>query len=64
LAERPAPDVAPQANRPGVRRVYSVGRVDNVRRVYFYRDGAKAFETEPLAVSDGWNPQSKAVPID
>jgi VWFA-related protein len=31
--------------------------------VAFYRDGAKIFETEPLAVSDGWDPASKAVPI-
>jgi VWFA-related protein len=31
--------------------------------VTFYLDGAKTFETEPLAVADGWNPKSKAVPI-
>jgi VWFA-related protein len=31
--------------------------------VSFYLDGAKAFETELLAVADGWNPKSKAVPI-
>jgi len=31
--------------------------------VAFYRDGAKAFETEPVAVTEGWDPKSKAVPI-
>jgi hypothetical protein len=31
--------------------------------VTFYLDGVKTFETEPLAVADGWNPNSKAVPI-
>jgi VWFA-related protein len=31
--------------------------------VAFYRDGAMALETEPLAVSEGWDPKSKAVPI-
>ena len=31
--------------------------------VTFYLDGVKAFETEPLAIAEGWNPKSKAVPI-
>jgi hypothetical protein len=31
--------------------------------VTFYRDGATSLETEPLAVGDGWDPTSKAVPI-
>jgi hypothetical protein len=31
--------------------------------VAFYRDGAKVFETEPLAVREGWDSASKAVPI-
>ena len=31
--------------------------------VTFYRDGAKAFETEPLGISEGWDPASRAVPI-
>jgi hypothetical protein len=31
--------------------------------VAFYRDGARIFETEPLAVTEGWDPKSKAVPI-
>ena len=31
--------------------------------VSFYRDGAKALETEPLGVSDGWDPASRTVPI-
>jgi hypothetical protein len=30
--------------------------------VSFYRDGAKVFETEPLAV-EAWDPKSRAVPI-
>lgn len=34
-----------------------------VAYVAFYREGAKAFETETLAVRDGWDPKSKAVPI-
>ena len=29
----------------------------------FYKDGVKAFETQPVAVTDGMNPRSKAVPI-
>jgi hypothetical protein len=29
----------------------------------FYRDGVKAFETQPVAVTDGMHPRSKAVPI-
>jgi hypothetical protein len=31
--------------------------------VSFYRDGVKAFETQPLAVTDGLDPRSKAVPL-
>jgi hypothetical protein len=31
--------------------------------VAFYRDGAKALETEPLGISDGWDPRSRAVPV-
>jgi hypothetical protein len=31
--------------------------------VAFYADGVKAFETEPQAVTEGWDPKSKAVPI-
>ena len=31
--------------------------------VTFYRDGVKAFESDVLGVSEGWNPVSKAVPI-
>jgi hypothetical protein len=31
--------------------------------VTFYLDGVKVFETEPLAITEGWNPKSKAVPI-
>jgi VWFA-related protein len=31
--------------------------------VTFYLDGVNTFETEPLAVADGWIPKSKAVPI-
>ena len=31
--------------------------------VAFYRDGAKVFEIEPLAVTEGWDPKSRAVPI-
>jgi hypothetical protein len=31
--------------------------------VTFYRDGVKAFETAPLAVVDGIDPRSKAVPL-
>lgn len=31
--------------------------------VAFYRDGARAFETEPVGISEGWDPKSKAVPI-
>jgi hypothetical protein len=31
--------------------------------VSFYRDGVKAFETPPLAVVDGLDPRSKAVPL-
>ena len=31
--------------------------------VSFYRGTAKAFETEPLRVSDGLNPKTKAVPL-
>jgi VWFA-related protein len=29
----------------------------------FYKDGVKAFETQPVAVTDGMHPRSKAVPI-
>jgi VWFA-related protein len=29
----------------------------------FYKDGVKAFETQPVAVTEGMNPRSKAVPI-
>jgi VWFA-related protein len=32
--------------------------------VALYRDGAKTFETAPLAVRDAWDPKSKAVPIN
>jgi VWFA-related protein len=31
--------------------------------VTFYRAGVKAFETQPLAVTDGLDPRSKAVPL-
>jgi hypothetical protein len=31
--------------------------------VSFYRDEAKVFETEPLGVSDEWDPKTRAVPI-
>ena len=31
--------------------------------VSFYRGKVKAFETEPLRVSDGLNPKTKAVPL-
>ena len=31
--------------------------------VSFYRDGVKAFETQPLAVTEGLDPRSKAVPL-
>ncbi len=31
--------------------------------VTFYKDGVKAFETQPVAVTDGMHPRSKAVPI-
>jgi VWFA-related protein len=31
--------------------------------VTLYRDGATALETETLAISDGWDPKSRAVPI-
>jgi len=31
--------------------------------VTFFRDGAKVFETSPLAVTDGLDPRSKAVPL-
>lgn len=31
--------------------------------VTFYRDGVKVFETDLLAVSDGWDSKSRAVPI-
>ena len=31
--------------------------------VTFYRDGVKAFESDVLGVSEGWDPVSKAVPI-
>ena len=31
--------------------------------VTFYRDGVKALETPPLAVTDGLDPKSKAVPL-
>lgn len=34
-----------------------------VAYVTFFRDGAKAFETEALAFGDAWAPNSKAVPI-
>ena len=34
-----------------------------VAYVTFYGRGVKAFESESLAVRDGWNPTSKAVPI-
>jgi VWFA-related protein len=32
--------------------------------VALYRDGAKSFETAPLAIRDAWDPKSKAVPIN
>jgi hypothetical protein len=32
-------------------------------RVSFYRGTVKAFETEPLEVTDGLNPKTKAVPL-
>jgi hypothetical protein len=32
-------------------------------RVSFYRGKTKAFETEPLQVSDGLNPKTKALPL-
>jgi hypothetical protein len=32
-------------------------------RVSFYRGKVKAFETEPLAVTDGLNPKTKALPL-
>ena len=31
--------------------------------VTFYRNGVKAFETQPLAVTEGLDPRSKAVPL-
>ena len=31
--------------------------------VTFYRDGAKAFETEMQDIADGWDPKTRAVPI-
>jgi hypothetical protein len=31
--------------------------------VTFYRDGAKAFDTEMLDIADGWDPKTRAVPI-
>jgi hypothetical protein len=31
--------------------------------VTFYRGGVKAFETSPLAVSDGLDPKTKALPL-
>jgi VWFA-related protein len=31
--------------------------------VSFYRDGVKSFETAPLAVSEGYDPRSKALPL-
>jgi VWFA-related protein len=31
--------------------------------VTFYREGAKIFETEPLGITGGWDPKSRAVPI-
>jgi VWFA-related protein len=31
--------------------------------VTFYRDGVKTFETDVLAVTEGWDPKSRAVPI-
>jgi hypothetical protein len=31
--------------------------------VAFYRDGAQAFETEPLTVDEGWDPKSRTVPV-
>ncbi|HTM25287.1 MAG TPA: VWA domain-containing protein [Vicinamibacterales bacterium] len=64
---------------PSVTRTFSAGRplfvfLESYERdasvmrplvafVAFYRDGAKAFETEPLGVSEGLDPKSKAVPI-
>lgn len=29
----------------------------------FYQDGVQVFESTPLAVADGWNPTSKAIPL-
>lgn len=34
-----------------------------VAAVAFYKDGAKVYETSPLAVVDGLNPKTKAVPL-
>jgi len=34
-----------------------------VATVAFYRNGVKAFQTDPLQVTDGLNPKSKAVPL-
>jgi VWFA-related protein len=31
--------------------------------VSFYRDGRKAFETDPIAVTDGMDPKTKAIPL-
>jgi VWFA-related protein len=31
--------------------------------VSFYRNGGKIFETEPLGITGGWDPKSRAVPI-
>jgi hypothetical protein len=31
--------------------------------VSFYRDGVKSFETAPLAVTEGYDPKSKALPL-
>jgi VWFA-related protein len=31
--------------------------------VTFYREGTKIFETEPVGITEGWDPKSRAVPI-
>ena len=64
---------------PSVTRVFSKGRDFHVflqayqraatttqplvASVSFYREGAKVYETAPLAVIDGLNPKTKAVPL-
>jgi hypothetical protein len=64
---------------PGVTRTFSAGQplfvfLQSYERdasamrplvafVSFYRDGVRAFETEPLGITEGWDPKSKAVPI-